>query len=124
MPLGGWVCVAASASRVQVWDRMYGRTMVSFEFTAEVFRWKPDAAWHFVTVPEDVTDAIRSLPIPPKGFGSVRVRVELGRSTWDTSLFPDSGSGCYILPIKKAVREAESLAHGDGASVTVTVRDV
>ncbi|WP_029251696.1 DUF1905 domain-containing protein [Paraoerskovia marina] len=98
--------------------------MVHFTFASAVFRWKPDQAWYFATVPEDVTDAIRSLPLPPKGFGSVRVRVEVGASRWETSLFPDSASGCYLLPLKKAVRTAEELDEGATAHVTLTIRDV
>jgi hypothetical protein len=29
-----------------------------YEFTATVFRWEGNAAWHFVALPEDVTDEI------------------------------------------------------------------
>ena len=41
------------------------------------------------------------------GFGSVRVEATIGGSTWRTSIFPSDDA--YILPIKKAVREAEGL---------------
>ncbi len=61
---------------------------------------------------------------PPRGFGSVRVAVEAGGSRWETSVFPDGASGCYVLPIKKAVRVAERVEEGDDLTVTLTVRDV
>ena len=35
-------------------------------------------------------------------------------------MFPDSRGGSYVLPVKRAVREAEDLDDGD--QVTVTLR--
>jgi hypothetical protein len=51
------------------------------------------------------------------------VRVTVGGCTWTTSIFPDSARG-YVLPIKRAVREAEALEVGDVASVTVRLIDL
>lgn len=58
-----------------------------------------------------------------RGFGSLRVRVTIGSSTWTTSIFPDSG-GKYVLPVKKPVRQAQGLDVGDVASVTVELIDL
>ena len=58
-----------------------------------------------------------------KGFGSVRVRVRVGGTAWETSVFPDSSTGCYVLPVKKAVRAAEGVEEGDDLAVTLTLRD-
>jgi Domain of unknown function (DUF1905) len=99
-----------------------------FVFTAPLWRWEPregtiePGAWFFVTVPREQSEDIRdSLVRPPRGFGSVRVAVEVGSSRWRTSLFPDAGSKCYVLPVKKAVRLAESLAEGDELTITLTI---
>jgi hypothetical protein len=54
----------------------------------------------------------------------LRVRVTVGGSTWTTSIFPDSVRGSYVLPIKRAVRQAENLDVGDVANVTVELIDV
>jgi hypothetical protein len=51
-----------------------------------------------------------------RGFGSVKVTVTLGDSTWQTSLFPNN-DGSWFLPIKKPVRVAEGLADGDEIEV-------
>lgn len=80
-----------------------------------------DDSWTFVSLPVDASDEIRDLTGPRRGFGSVRVRVTVGATTWRTSIFPDSTHGCYVLPIKRAVRTAESLEAGDTATVTVEV---
>jgi hypothetical protein len=47
----------------------------------------------------------------------VRVRAAIGATTWTTSVFPDSGSGSYVLPVNKAVRRAEGLDEGDDVQV-------
>ncbi|MGB7880788.1 MAG: DUF1905 domain-containing protein, partial [Ilumatobacteraceae bacterium] len=52
-----------------------------------------------------------------RGFGSVRVEVTVGSTTWRTSIFPDTKSESFVLPVKQAVRLAEGL--GDGSPVVV-----
>ena len=48
-------------------------------------------SWHFLTLPGDVSDEIAAEGGPPEGFGSVRVVVTIGSTTWRTSVFPDAG---------------------------------
>ena len=59
-----------------------------------------------------------------RGFGSVRVEVTVGRTTWRTSLFPDAKAATYVLPVKKAVRVAEGLTVGDTVRVRIRLLDV
>ena len=93
-------------------------------FEAELWRWEGNAAWHFVTLPEDVSDDIEDVSGPVRrGFGSVRVRVTIGGSTWATSVFPDKQRQAYLLPVKQAVRKAEGLEAGDRATVALEVLD-
>jgi hypothetical protein len=95
-------------------------------FDAELWIWDARRAesWTFVSLPAEASEEIRELAEGPRrGFGSVRVRVTIGGSTWRTSIFPDSERG-YVLPIKRAVRTAETLDAGDVASVTVELIDL
>lgn len=98
---------------------------VSFE--AELWVWDRRRAdtWAFVTVPAAESEDVRELAErgPRAGFGSVRVRVTIGATTWATSVFPDRASGTYVLPVKRAVRTAEGLEAGDVAAVTVELVD-
>jgi hypothetical protein len=55
------------------------------------------------------------------GFGSVRVRVELGSSSWETSVFPEPGASTYLLPLKAEIRRREGLQDGDVATVLLHV---
>ena len=85
----------------------------SFAFPAAVWEHDGSAAWHFVSVPEEVADEIdERFGHRAAGFGSIRVRVTVGATTWSTSLFPDTKRRTYVLPVKKAVRTAEGLAAG------------
>jgi len=91
-------------------------------FDAELWEWDARRAdsWIFVSLPADASDEIRDRAGGPRrGFGAVRVRVTVGGSTWQTSIFPDKASGCYVLPVKRAVRTAEALDTGDVATVRV-----
>lgn len=94
----------------------------SFTFSAEVWEWDGKAAWHFVSLPDDVADDIEERHgHAAAGFGSLRVEVTVGRTTWQTSVFPDSKRATYLLPLKKAVRAAEGLSTGTHATVTLRV---
>jgi len=95
-------------------------------FDAELWKWEARRAdsWTFVTLPADVSEEIRDLAGGSRrGFGSLRVRVTVGGSTWTTTIFPGSGSGNYVLPIKRPVRTVEALDVGDIATVTVELID-
>jgi len=102
-----------------------GRVIVTFD--AELWVWdaRRSETWTFVSVPIELSEDIRELTEGVRGgFGSVRVQATIGGSTWRTSVFPDSKSGCYALPIKRAVRNAEGLEPGAVTSVTIELIDV
>lgn len=97
--------------------------MEHWEFAAELWPWEARSdAWVFLTVPEEVGEEIRLGAGPPRGFGSVRVEVTVGASTWRTSVFPDKARG-YVLPVKKDVRRREGLDAGDTAQVVLRALD-
>ena len=95
------------------------------EFDGEVFRWeaRDDAAWYFTSVPPELSEEIREIPRPYRGFGSVRVRARIGDTEWATSIFPSSNEGTYVLPLKKKVRDAEGLVDGGPVTVRLEVLD-
>lgn len=97
--------------------------MGSFRFDAELWEHEGDGAWHFVSVPLELSDDLRGSSGPRRGFGSVRVRATIGGSTWSTSVFP-SAAGPFLLPVKKAVRRAEDLEPGDVVAVELVVDGV
>ncbi len=56
-----------------------------------------------------------------RGWGSLRVEVRIGATTWKTSVFPDKKSGTYILPVKADVRKKENIKAGQTTKLTVEV---
>jgi hypothetical protein len=95
------------------------------EFDSDVFRWdaRDDASWYFTAIPRQLSADIREIPRPLRGFGSVRVRARIGATEWTTSIFPDSASESYVLPLKKKVRDAESLVDGGPVFVYLEILD-
>ena len=91
-----------------------------FSFSAELWKWQTTGtAWIFVTLPPEIADEIDDLTPITGGFGSVKVNVRLGDTAWSTSLFPDKSSGSFVLPMKKAVRDAQQIDEGDTAEFTL-----
>ena len=90
------------------------------EVTAELWRWSGETAtWHFITVPEELSEDIRVQSLANRGgFGSVRVEARIGEVVWRTSVFPQK-SGGYLLPVKADVRRSANIAAGDDVSLTL-----
>ena len=97
--------------------------MAAHTFTATPWRWSArtePSGWVFVSLPDPVSDLVDETG-RAAGFGSVRVEVVCGASTWRTSVFPDAARGCFVLPLKKAVRVAEGIEVGEPVTLSVEV---
>ena len=95
----------------------------SYSFRAELWLYPGEAGWHFLTLPEVIADDLREEAAPlRKGFGSVKVTAEISGHTWQTSVFPDSKSGSYLLPVKKAIRTAARISTGDTVAVNLEIQ--
>lgn len=89
-------------------------------FDAEPFPWHSDkTSWVFVAVPPEDADAIDDATAMTGGFGSVKVNVQIGKTSWSTSLFPSKEMETYVLPLKKPVRQAEGIEVGKSVSITI-----
>lgn len=97
--------------------------MQKIKFNAEIWLYSGEkASWHFVTVPQEQAKQIKFYAGESKrGWGSVPVRVTIGESQWNTSVFPDKKEGTYLLPLKAAIRTAEKLAVGQMTQVIIEV---
>lgn len=88
-----------------------------------VWRYKGMGGWHFAHLPEAVSTQIRAQSAATKrGWGSVPVRVRIGDTEWETSLFPDRKAKSYLFAIKAAVRKAEGIADGSKIKAQVSMR--
>lgn len=93
---------------------------MEFEFDAVVWEWRGPAPYHFVTMPGEQAEAVREIAASVSyGWGMVPVRVQVGRTTWRTSMFAKDGG--YVLPLRDSVRAKEKIAPGDVVSVRLVV---
>ncbi len=97
--------------------------MKKFVFKNKIFKYPGMAAWFFVPVSKDISEKIKNLQsakkIQKRGWGSVPVTASIKKTAWDTSIFPDKKSGCFLLPIKKEVRLKEDVWDGDMVEVSL-----
>ncbi len=94
-----------------------------YKLQGKVWLYQGKAAWHFVTLPKKQSAAIsRFFGSLKRGWGSLPVVVTIGRTSWKTSIFPDSKAGAYILPLKAEVREKERIRSGDTIRFRIEVR--
>ncbi len=79
------------------------------------------AAWHFISLPKELSARIRTQEKGRgrRGFGAAKVVAQIGKTSWETSIFPDSKTGTYLLPLKASVRKAEGVFVKDMVVVTL-----
>ena len=94
---------------------------MNLEFTGKIWFWRGPAPWFFVTVPEEHSNNLKAIStIVSYGWGVIPVHVRIGKTGFQTSLFPKDDR--YLVPIKSTVRQAENLQEGDTVTVRLEVR--
>jgi hypothetical protein len=89
-------------------------------FPATVWTWRGPSPFHFVTVPDEVSDEILELsPTLSYGWGMIPARARIGGTEWTTSLFRRDGA--YVVPLKDKVRRAERIDVGGTVTVHLHV---
>jgi len=96
--------------------------VAQFEFDAELWLYPGKGGWHFVTLPTDIAGEIRfTAERKKRGWGSEAVVARTGKTEWTTSIFPDKGSGSFLLPVKAEVRRKEKLTAGQTVKIALTL---
>ena len=81
------------------------------------------AGWHFAGVPKKESAEIKeNFSTISRGWGSLPVQVTIGKTTWDTSIFPDRKSGTYLLPLKSQIRKKEDIMNKDKILLTIKIK--
>lgn len=94
---------------------------MGIEFSGEIWHWRGPAPFHFVTVPDGPSAELTAVAADVTyGWGMIPVRVLVGDTRWETSLWPKDGG--YVVPLKDAVRRAEDLELGDVVTLRLEVR--
>jgi len=88
----------------------------------EVFFWRGPSPFHFVAVDDEASDEIRQIAgALTYGWGMIPCQCTVGATTFETAMWPKDGG--YIIPLKKAVRDRESIAVNDDVTVVLRIGD-
>lgn len=94
-----------------------------FKERSEVWLYPGMAGWHFVSLSKkNAQDIKNAFGKHAKGFGSLPVTVTIGKTSWDTSIFPDKRTETYLLPIKASARKAEGIFANERISFQIKIR--
>lgn len=93
---------------------------MNIEFDGRIWFWMGPAPWYFVTVSAKQCRDLKAISgLVTYGWGMIPVHVRIGKTEWETSLFPKDGR--YIMPIKASVRKAENLEKGNKVTVRLEI---
>jgi hypothetical protein len=93
---------------------------MDIEFTGKIWYWRGPSPFYFVTVPAEQSQALHFISgSVTYGWGMIPATARIGKTVWQTSLFPKDGG--YIVPLKVRVRQAEKLAEGDSVTLRLQV---
>ena len=94
---------------------------MNIEFDGKILFWQGPAPWFFVKVPAKQSRDLKAISsIVTYGWGVIPVHVQIGKTEFQTSLFPKDDH--YLVPIKASVRKAENLEEGDKVTIRLEVR--
>lgn len=95
---------------------------MKYPLKARVYVYPGFAAWRFLAVDKKNSEVIKKkYKSAAKGFGSIKVVAQIGKTTWSTSIFPDKRSGTYLLPLKASVRRDEGIDDEDTVRFSITI---
>ncbi len=94
----------------------------TYTFKAKVWIYAGPTPWHFVTLPKKLAAEIRMFHGQlKKNFGSIGVEATIGKTRWKTSIFSDTKSGSFVLPLKADVRKKEQIEAEKSIQVTLNI---
>jgi hypothetical protein len=94
---------------------------MAIEFKGKIFHWRGPAPYLFVAMPEEQSRDLKAISAAVTyGWGVIPVHVRIGKTEWQTSLFPKDGR--YLVPIRLSVQKSENLAEGDNVVIQLEVR--
>lgn len=95
---------------------------MKYEFEAKVHLWAANPKFFLVSVPKLYSDEIHQISDGlTNGFGSLKVEAQIGSVIWRTSIFPESTTGLFDLPLKAEVRKKNQLVEGSMTLVKLEI---
>ena len=93
-----------------------------FKLKGKVHLYPGQAGWHFLPLPKKESTKIKAaFGAKSRGWGSLRVTVTIGKTSWKTSIFYDSKGGAYLLPLRADIRKKEDIYADDTVTFTLNI---
>ena len=96
----------------------------TYKIKGQVWLWgySDVSPWHFVSVPKKETAQIKKdFGKLARGWRSIPIMATIGKTSWKTSIFLDSRTDTYLLPLKSLVRKKEMVYEGELVSFTFKI---
>lgn len=98
--------------------------IIKYQFQSKVWKYKGKGGWHFVTLPQILSNKIRKNHGPDEeGWGRLKTKAKIGKSEWNTAIWYDSKQNAYLLPVKSLVRRSEKIETGLTVKVVLFFQD-
>jgi hypothetical protein len=95
----------------------------NYKLTSKVYVYPGMGGWRFLGLPlKEGREIKEKYGKNARGWGSLPVSITIGKTTWETSIFPDKKSGSYLLPLKAQVRKKEEIDDEDEVEFTLKLR--
>lgn len=95
----------------------------SYTLSSKVWLYPGMAGWHFISIPKKEAGKIKEdFGKNARGWGSLKVRATIGKTSWDSSIFPEKKSATYLLPLKAAIRKKEEIEAGDRVEFSIDIK--
>lgn len=98
-------------------------TRDTYTFNSKILVYPGMGGWRFLVLPKKEAKEIKeTFGTSAKGWGSLPVTVTVGKTVWNTSIFPDKKSATYLLPLKMKVRKVEGIADDESVTFLLELR--
>ncbi|WP_099203398.1 DUF1905 domain-containing protein [Miniphocaeibacter massiliensis] len=96
---------------------------MKYEFFAKPYECLVEKAnWTFVSIPKNISIEIKeNFELLEKGWGRIKVTVNIGNSEWETSMWFDTETETYSLPLKAAIRKKENIVLDKEVKVSICI---
>ncbi len=96
--------------------------LIIYEFTAKTWKYQGHGAWHFVSLPAELTTEIREIrKWQEEGWGRLKILAKTGGSEWETAIWFDTKHETYLLPIKAEIRKNEKIEIGENVKIIIWI---
>lgn len=83
---------------------------IKYSFSEKIWHHSSTGGWYFISLPKEMSKEIRNLlKSEEEGWGRLKAIAKIGKSYWKTSIWFDSKSETYLLPLKTEIRKMENI---------------